>query len=105
MANVDLSNLDLKDLKALQKDVSKAIKQYEERRRKEALAAAEATAQKMGFTLAELTREKTKPRAASAPKYRHPENASITWTGRGRKPKWFMEAIASGKSPDDLLIV
>jgi DNA-binding protein H-NS len=25
-----------------------------------------------------------------------------TWTGHGRKPQWFIDAIAAGKSPQDL---
>lgn len=38
------------------------------------------------------------------PKYRNPDNASETWTGRGRKPKWVEAALASGKSLDDIKI-
>jgi DNA-binding protein H-NS len=43
-------------------------------------------------------------RSAVAPKYRNPDNASETWSGRGRKPKWLEEKIAGGKSVDDFLI-
>jgi DNA-binding protein H-NS len=39
-----------------------------------------------------------------AAKYRHPENAALTWTGRGRTPKWVLEHEAQGGSRDDLLI-
>ncbi|MBO9468145.1 H-NS histone family protein [Tropicibacter sp. R15_0] len=39
-----------------------------------------------------------------APKYRHPENPALTWSGRGRKPKWFVEALEQGKTPEDLAI-
>jgi DNA-binding protein H-NS len=38
------------------------------------------------------------------PKYRNPDNASETWTGRGRQPKWVAAALSSGKSLDDLKI-
>lgn len=37
-------------------------------------------------------------------KYRHPEDASLTWAGRGRSPKWVMDWENSGKSIIDLLI-
>lgn len=30
--------------------------------------------------------------------------AGNSWNGHGRRPKWFLEALASGKSPDDLLV-
>ena len=37
-----------------------------------------------------------------APKYR--DEAGNTWTGRGKQPKWVVEALASGLTLEDLLI-
>ena len=37
-------------------------------------------------------------------KYRHPENAGLEWTGRGRKPKWVEAWVANGGSLDNLLV-
>ena len=107
MAQVDLQNMSLDELKRLQKDVAKAIDDYEERRRREALAAVEAKAGEMGFTLAELTsftpaKKGGKPRLP--PKYQHPENPALTWSGRGRQPAWIKEGLEAGKSLDDFLI-
>lgn len=34
-------------------------------------------------------------------KYR--DDAGHTWTGHGKRPNWFLAALASGKSADDLL--
>jgi DNA-binding protein H-NS len=28
----------------------------------------------------------------------------MTWTGRGKKPKWVVDALAGGRNIDDLLI-
>lgn len=39
-----------------------------------------------------------------APKYRNPANASETWTGRGRQPRWMAAETAKGKQPEDFLI-
>jgi DNA-binding protein H-NS len=39
---------------------------------------------------------------AAKVKYRNPDNASQTWTGAGRKPTWIVEALASGKTLEDL---
>lgn len=36
-------------------------------------------------------------------RYRHPDNANQTWTGRGRKPTWVVEWLENGGSMDDLL--
>lgn len=39
-----------------------------------------------------------------APKYRNPADPGQTWTGRGKRPRWFSEALAKGKKESDLLI-
>lgn len=38
------------------------------------------------------------------PKYRNPADASETWTGRGKHPRWMAAYIAQGKKPEDFLI-
>jgi DNA-binding protein H-NS len=38
------------------------------------------------------------------PKYRHPNDPEMTWTGRGRTPLWIVDLIDSGFSLNDLLI-
>jgi DNA-binding protein H-NS len=45
-----------------------------------------------------------KHRTRVAPKYRHPENPDVTWSGRGRKPQWFVDALAAGTTAGDLEI-
>lgn len=41
-------------------------------------------------------------RSAGAPKY-HDGNGR-TWTGVGKRPNWFKEALAAGRKAEDLLI-
>ena len=56
-------------------------------------------------SMADLIGTEVKPsRAPAAAKYRHPENPSLTWSGRGRKPLWFVAALDAGKTPEDLAI-
>jgi DNA-binding protein H-NS len=43
-------------------------------------------------------------RRAVHPKYQNPDNPTDTWSGRGRKPKWIEDQLASGKSLDALVI-
>lgn len=43
-----------------------------------------------------------KAKSPVAPKFR--DGAGNTWTGRGRRPAWFMQALAAGKTPEDLMI-
>ncbi len=104
MSLIDLDTLSLKDLKKLYNDVGKAIDNFEARQRAEALAAVEAKAKEMGFALNDLVGGATKKRAATPPKYQHPKDPSVTWTGRGRQPDWIKEAEAAGKSRDEFLI-
>ena len=105
MSEIDLNALSLKELKQLEKDVAKAINGYEERKKADARAVLEEQAREMGFSLAELAGAKPgRTRSVGAPKYRHPENPSLTWTGRGRKPKWVAEHIEAGKPIEDLEI-
>lgn len=101
--NFDLEKMDLSELKSLQKRVEKALTSFEERQRKAAIEAAEAVAAQHGFSLAELTSGKVKKQRSTAiPKYIHPENPALTWSGKGRRPAWFIEAVAAGKSPEEL---
>ena len=105
MADCDLEPLSLGELTKMQKDVAKAIATFEDRQKAEARAKVEAVARDLGYSLAELvgTDSKTK-RAPVAPKYQHPENPAVTWSGRGRKPQWFVDALAAGTTAGDLEI-
>ena len=103
MPKIDLSSYSLDELKARQKDVAKAVNSFEARKRAEALAKLEAAAKDAGFSLTELLGSKA-AKAPSVPKYRHPENPTKTWSGRGRRPNWFVEALNDGASEADLLI-
>ena len=110
----DLKSMTSKELEKLRMDVDRALKVAKERERKAALAAAEKAVKAHGFTLAEIAEEAkpslpkrrppTKPKAVTSPKYANPEDKSQTWSGKGRKPEWFKNALASGKDPEHLLI-
>lgn len=44
-------------------------------------------------------------RGAVAPKYANPNgDAQDNWSGRGRKPQWYIDACASGQTPESMLI-
>jgi DNA-binding protein H-NS len=103
--SIDLNSMSLKELKDLQAQVAKAISGFEDRRKKQALAELEEKARAMGFSLSELTGAAApRKRAPAAVKYANPANRSDTWSGRGRKPRWFAEALAKGKTPEDMAI-
>ena len=95
MSEVDLSSMSKKELQKLQKRVAKAIDNFDNRARQEALAALESKAKEMGFSLSELTGGK-KAKSLNPPKYRNPDDADQTWTGRGRQPGWIKDALKKG---------
>ena len=101
--NVDPSELDRESLVQLEKDVERALRTYEERKRDQAFREMQAVAEKHGLSLKDLV-GRTSGRTAQPSKYRHPENPALTWSGRGRQPDWFKEALEAGASRDDLLI-
>lgn len=98
MSKVNLDKLTHKDLIELQKDVAAAINL----RRSEELADLKKKMAEMagasGFDLAELLSGKRAAgkRGPVAVKYRNPKDPSQTWTGRGRKPTWMVEALKKG---------
>ena len=105
MADFGLEALSLSELKKMQKDVAKAISTYQDRQKAEARAKVEAFARDLGYSLAELVGAETKTaRAPVAAKYRHPENPALTWSGRGRRPQWFVEALDAGKTAEVMAI-
>lgn len=102
---IDINHLSLKELKDLQSQVAKAISSFVDRKKKEAIAELEELARAKGFTFAELTGiAAPRKRAPATAKYANPVNPAETWSGRGRKPRWFVAALNAGKKPDDLAI-
>lgn len=97
MSEFNLNEMSLRDLQDLKKKVDAAVASYEARKLQEARAELDARAKELGFSLAELVASSTdakpkKTRKPSTPKWRHRENHEMTWTGQGKRPKWFEHA-------------
>ncbi|WP_304615236.1 H-NS histone family protein [Paracoccus sp. (in: a-proteobacteria)] len=102
--SIDFDTMSLKEMRDLRTKLDRAINSYEDRKRREALTAIEEAAREHGFNLSELTGAKMRKSGTVAPKYANPQDPTMTWTGRGRKPRWVQESLESGKELDDLLI-
>lgn len=110
----NLKAMTTKELTKLKKDVEKALKSAQDRARRDALKAVEKAAAEFGFSFDELSGKakpkpakkapKKKARAKAAPKYRNPSNPEQTWSGRGRQPLWFKQAVSGGTDPSALEI-
>lgn len=124
MDQKQLSKLSVTDLKRLKSRVEAEISRRTDSTRKDLLkkiqkmasdaglsindvlgkAGAAPAAAKRGRPAGSTKKPAGAPRAKVKAKYRHPENAGMTWTGRGRKPQWVASWIAEGKPIEGLLI-
>ncbi|WP_062762100.1 H-NS family nucleoid-associated regulatory protein [Falsirhodobacter sp. alg1] len=102
---MDLNELSLKELKDLKNELDRTIANYEDRKKREAAQKLEAEARELGFSLQELC-EMAQPRkrAPATVKFANPDDPNETWSGRGRKPRWFTDAIAAGKTRDEMSV-
>jgi len=119
---MELNKLSLAELRRLSQRVEAEIKKRDDSARRDLLKKMQRLAADHGMTLADVVGKpaagepkqvrRGRPAAAPSgrktgkvpPKYRHPENADIGWTGRGRKPLWVQDWLAAGKSIEELLI-
>jgi DNA-binding protein H-NS len=107
MATIDLSNYNLSELKGLQFDIEREIKERQQREVKEAREQILSIAQNLGVSVEQLLGGTvSKPRkgkgAKVAAQYQNPADRTMTWSGRGRQPKWVVEALAGGKKLEEL---
>lgn len=100
--------MDLDALKEMRKTVDRAISSYETRKRKEALSALEQAAKEHGFKLSDLVADQKPGKAKRSGEaegnaaYVNPGNSEETWSGRGRRPRWVNDALAAGRTLEDL---
>ena len=105
---MDLSNMSILQLRELQQQIPAEIKRREDQEKVNALNELRAFAKSRGYAIEDLLAVKeVKPKATGGKvkvKYRHPDNADLEWTGRGRKPKWVEAWLADGKTIESLLV-
>ena len=101
---MDLSKLNLAELKDLQAQIGAEMKSREKSDIEKARNDINAIAQSLGMSLKDLlsaseSKGKVRKQAGKvAVQYRNPQDASQEWTGRGRQPGWVKELLASGKN-------
>ncbi len=102
---MDLSNMSVADLRNLQEKIQKEMKKREQQDLMKAREQILAIAQSVGMPLKELIGSGIRAKTGTVPvRYRHPEQTSLQWTGRGRQPKWIKQWVENGKSLDLLRV-
>ncbi len=110
---MDLSNLGLSELHAFAQQVKVEIKRREGEEVARARQQILAIAQSVGIPLKDLLAGSGKvvgnpnhglSGKRVAVKFRHPEDASLAWTGRGVKPKWVVAWLDACGTMDQLRV-
>ena len=106
-----VSGLQLEELVTLQAEVEVLIKRRQKEKQKELLAQMLELAKAAGYNSLEAVVGSKQGRASRSdkgvkmpPKYQNPQDATKTWSGKGRKPNWILEHIDGGGQLDDLEI-
>jgi DNA-binding protein H-NS len=105
----ELSKLSLDDLLALQQRAAAEVEVRQSAEKDKAKQEILAIASKYGIEV-KFGGSTAAPKAAKgkrstvAAKYRHPQDASLTWTGRGRSPVWVSEWKSKHGSLDGITI-
>lgn len=106
---INLKTLSLAELKDLRDEIDIETEVRAKEERQKLLQEFRDKAKALGVSLEDLLAgQKTKGRVRSAgkvaAKYANPADASQTWTGRGKQPRWVSECLAAGKTLDDLKV-
>ena len=107
---MDLSAFSLVELRDLEKQIPAELKRREAAEKAIVRNEVHALVSARGFTLEDIMGKELKIQATAGEKikvkvkYRHPQDASLAWTGRGRQPKWVEAWLAEGGDLDRLLV-
>jgi DNA-binding protein H-NS len=109
MTATDLSKYNLSELKGLQHNIEREIKNRQQDEVKKAREQILSIAQSVGLPIEQLVANATRKSKAEKgstvrAQYRNPADSEQTWTGRGRQPRWVVEALAKGKTLDEFRI-
>lgn len=103
MVKIDqLKEMSVEALQNLITNAQSLVNQYEKDKKKAVIKEIKTLAASANLNIDIKDEEVEKPKVRSATKYRNPDNPNETWTGRGKRPRWLNDALASGKNLDDL---
>lgn len=100
---MDLEKKNLEQLIVLRKEIEILIAKKSKEKKSELIKKFRELAKSEGLSIEDiLGSESNKPKSKTEPKYKNEKGE--TWTGKGRKPAWVVEALASGKTLEELLV-
>lgn len=103
----DLSNYSLSQLRSLEAQIVEELKKRHFLDVSQAREQILHIARGAGLSVKELLAGKGPKEPKSAPreaKFRHPDDSTKQWSGRGRQPGWVKDWLAAGKSLDNVKV-
>ncbi|QDY70607.1 H-NS family nucleoid-associated regulatory protein [Qingshengfaniella alkalisoli] len=106
MTKIDLNKLSYAELEELQKNAQKAMLEAKNRDLDAVIEAAKDKAKILGVSWDDVVKKlmAAPAKGTAEVKYRHPEDPSLTWAGRGRKPVWLTKELSAGKALKDFSV-
>ena len=102
---MNLSELSFAELQDLHTKIATAIEQQQAAEKAEAKKQILELVKLHGLSLDDvLSKATASVRKPVEAKYKNPNDESLTWTGRGRKPVWVQALLDEGFSLEDLAI-
>ena len=102
--SIDYSSLGTQELGLIIAEAQTAIKAKREQEKDEVRSEILTLAESRGYSIDELFPTGGKGKKKPAATHRDPGNPGNTWTGRGRKPKWLLEALDAGRTIEEFVI-
>lgn len=97
MKDNQLEKMTVKELRELKGRIDAAISARQSKDRAELKQKMMALAEEAGLTIDDVlggSRRAGRNKGTVAVKFRHPDDPSLTWTGRGRRPRW-LDGVAN----------
>jgi|HigsolmetaAR202D_1030399.scaffolds.fasta_scaffold08919_2 DNA-binding protein H-NS len=105
---MNLSKYSSQELRQLKEEIDRELKKRRKEEVKLAQKELKSVAERYGFSLSELLAAQSgriaEGGSKGAAKYQHPDDASKTWSGRGRKPGWVKDWEGAGRSIEELRV-
>lgn len=93
------------ELQAVIENAANVLKTRQQSKRKEVITKIKELAASIGVRVEIQEGKKSSRKGIKVPiKYRHPDDPSKAWTGRGVTPKWMQALLQAGHSKEDFAV-
>jgi len=101
---MDIDNLSSEEIEKLQARLAQRLDRKREEEQAAFVEKVMSMASEAGYDLAKIIEMLEGERKFDRAKYRHPDDATLTWSGMGRMPQWLHELVNKGNSKEDFKV-